>query len=85
MQVKATIYISLKPSVSDPQGLTVAQGLTQLGFKGIKSVKIGKHIEVTLNVSSIKQAKVDVTKMCLDLLSNPIIEDYNFDLTVINQ
>ncbi len=84
MNIKANIYISLKSNVSDPQGITIAQGLEQLGFQDISSVRAGKYIEVTITAPSIEQAENVVKKMCDELLCNPIIEDYKFDLNIIN-
>ena len=84
MNIKANIYISLKSNVSDPQGITIAQGLEQLGFQGIGSVRAGKYIEVTITAPSVKQAENIIKKMCDELLYNPIIEDYKFDLNIIN-
>ena len=84
MNIKANIYISLKSNVSDPQGATIAQGLNQLGFQDVGSVRAGKYIEVTLSAPSTEQAENIVKKMCADLLCNPIIEDYKFDLHIIN-
>ena len=80
MRIKANIYISLKPSISDPQGLTIAQGLKQLGFKGIDSVRAGKYLELIIESPTIAQAENDINQMCEELLSNPIIEDFRFDL-----
>ena len=80
MQIKANIYISLKPSVSDPQGLTISQSLQQLGFNGINSVRACKYIEVTIESPSMKYAEDEINQMCEKLLANPIIEHYKFDL-----
>lgn len=82
MNIKANIYVSLKSSVSDPQGATIAQGLDQLGFQGISSVRAGKYLEVTITAPSVKHAENVVKKMCDDLLCNPIIEEYKFDLNI---
>ncbi|MFL2756797.1 MAG: phosphoribosylformylglycinamidine synthase subunit PurS [Dehalococcoidia bacterium] len=80
MRIKANIYISLKASISDPQGLTIAQGLKQLGFKSIDSVRAGKYLELIIESPTIAQAENDINQMCEELLSNPIIEDFRFDL-----
>tara|TARA_Y100000996_G_C22532441_1_gene647057 strand:- start:1214 stop:1468 length:255 start_codon:yes stop_codon:yes gene_type:complete len=83
MRIKANIYITLKPSISDPQGLTIAQGLEQLGFKSVDSVRAGKYIELIIESPTISQAENDINQMCEELLSNPIIEDFKFDLNNI--
>ena len=80
MKLKAQIHITLKPSVSDPQGLTVAGGLKQLGFNSVDSVRVGKFIEIEVEVESRKKAENDFNEMCEKLLANPVIEDYRFSI-----
>jgi phosphoribosylformylglycinamidine synthase subunit PurS len=76
----AKVYVSLKPTVNDPQGLTIAAGLQSLGFSGVSDVRAGKYIEVTLNASSTEDARTQVNAMCDKLLANPVIESYRFDV-----
>ena len=80
MKLKAQIHITLKPSVSDPQGLTVAGGLKQLGFNSVDSVRVGKFIEIEVEVQSREKAENDFNEMCDKLLANPVIEDYRFSI-----
>lgn len=80
MKLKAQIHITLKPSVSDPQGLTVAGGLKQLGFNSVDSVRVGKFIEIEVEVQSREKAENDFNEMCEKLLANPVIEDYRFSI-----
>ena len=47
MKIHAEIFVSLKPTVSDPQGLTISSGLKRLGFNDIQDVRSGKYFEVT--------------------------------------
>ena len=77
---KAKVDVTLKKSVLDPQGQTVLQALHSLGFKGIESLRAGKHFEITLNSGDRKKAEADIKAMCDRLLINPIIEDYTFQL-----
>ena len=79
----AKIYITLKPTVNDPQGLTIKGALHNLGFTEVASVRAGKYMEVKLeeNDSSIDQQQV--AEMCKKLLANPVIEDYRFELEEI--
>ena len=79
----AKVYITLKPTVNDPQGLTIKGGLGMLGFKGIKSVRAGKYMEIQIEDSDLSQAKEQVQEMCRQLLANPVIEDYQFELEEI--
>ena len=76
----AKIYVTLKPAVNDPQGKTVLTGLQNLGFSDTKDVRIGKFLEITVDCSSIEKARVSVENMCSQLLANPVIENYTFEV-----
>ena len=76
----AKVYISLKPTVNDPQGLTIKGGLHSLGFDSVESVRSGKYIEIKINENNIQQAQDKVNEMCRKLLANPVIETYRFEL-----
>ena len=76
----ATVRVTLKPTVNDPQGLTIACALATLGFDSVDGVRAGKFIEITLDESDRVVAEKQVTEMCEKLLANPVIERYNFDL-----
>ncbi len=70
------IYVNLKKTVVDPQGLVVKHALESLGFDEVDDVRCGKMISLKLNLTSKKQAQGHVDTMCKKLLANPIIEDY---------
>lgn len=74
------IYIKLKKTVSDPQGLTVKHALQSLGYQNLEEVRVGKFITVKLNFKDKKEAKQTTDEMCQKLLANPIIEDYSFKI-----
>ncbi len=76
----AKIYVTLKPTVNDPQGLTIAGGLHSLGFNTVKSVRAGKYMEIMLDEADSSAAQAKVQEMCRKLLANPIIENFRFDL-----
>lgn len=80
----AKVYITLKPSVNDPQGLTILGGLRSLGFGTVQSVRAGKYFEVRLDESSESKANAKVKEMCSKLLANPIVEDYRFELSQVS-
>ena len=80
MLYTARIFVSLKPSVNDPQGSTVRQGLIDMGFEEVMDVRVGKYIELTVESETEKLAKDKVNDMCDKLLSNPVIETYNFEI-----
>ena len=79
--MKAKIYISLKNTVADPQGLTIKHALDSLGYKEAEKVRIGKFITIELNLKDKKEAEKKVNEMCKKLLANTIIEDYSFEIT----
>ena len=76
----ARVYVTLKPTVNDPQGLTIRGALHSLGFADVASVRAGKYLEVSLAAKSRAQAEKQLTEMCRKLLANPVIEDYRFEL-----
>jgi len=76
----ARVYVTLKPTVNDPQGLTIKGGLHMLGFDTVESVRAGKYMEITLDGSDRAQAEEQVREMCRKLLANPVIEDFRFEL-----
>ena len=76
----AKIYVSLKPTVNDPQGQAVLGGLKTLGFAAVESVRVGKYLEVKLLETDRSRAEEQVTEMCRKLLANPVIEDYRIEL-----
>ena len=79
----AKIYITLKPGVNDPQGLTIRGGLHQLGFDTVADVRAGKYMEVRLEEQDREVAGLRVTEMCDQLLANPIIEEFSFELETV--
>ncbi len=76
----AQIYVTLRPSVLDPQGTAVQSGLEHLGYNNVDQVRIGKYIEVTLNSDNPEDARHQLDQMCDQLLANPVIENYRFEL-----
>ncbi len=76
----ARVYVTLKPTVNDPQGLTIRGALHSLGFADVEPVRAGKYLEVSLAAKSRAQAGKQLTEMCRKLLANPVIEDYRFEL-----
>ena len=76
----AKVYIRLKPSVNDPQGLTIRGGLRQLGFESVTDIRAGKYMEIRLTAQDAADAQAQVAAMCDRLLANPVIEDYSFEV-----
>jgi phosphoribosylformylglycinamidine synthase PurS subunit len=76
----AKVYITLKPTVNDPQGLTIKGALHNLGFTSVEDVRAGKYIEIQIRENNLTKAKEQVNEMCRKLLANPVIENYRFEL-----
>ncbi len=76
----ARVYVTLKPTVNDPQGNTIADGLSSLGFTGVQDVRAGKYLEVRLTATTSQDAEAQVDAMCDKLLANPVIESYRFEV-----
>ena len=76
----ARVFVTLKPTVNDPQGNTIADGLRSLGFSGVQDVRAGKYIEIRIDAPTAEDAGDQVDSMCDKLLANPVIETYQFEL-----
>jgi phosphoribosylformylglycinamidine synthase len=81
----AKVYVTLKPTVNDPQGLTVLGALRNLGLNSVADVRVGKYLEVRVDEEDRAKAYGLVDQMCRDLLANPVIEEYRFDLEQLPQ
>ena len=74
--MKARVFVTLKPSVFDPQGQTIAEALHSLGYAGVGDVRQGKYFELELSASSTDQARALASEVADKLLANPVIESY---------
>ncbi len=79
--MKAKVYVTLKPSVLDPQGKAIHHSVELLGFEQIKDVRQGKFFEIALD-SNLKEseAKETAERIARDILANPVIEDYRVEI-----
>lgn len=77
---QAHIYVTLRPSVLDPAGTAVQSGLRHMAYENVQQVRIGKYIELTLIAGDENSAREQLDRMCAQLLANPVIENYRFDL-----
>lgn len=76
----AKIFVTLRNSVLDPAGVAVQSGLTQMGYNNVEQVRIGKYIELMIVAPDEMKARRDLNQICYEMLSNPVIENYRFDL-----
>jgi phosphoribosylformylglycinamidine synthase PurS subunit len=76
--MKATVIVTLKPEVLDPQGDAVKRALGKLGFEGVKAVRVGKIVEIELDDGQARGPELAqrLRKMADEMLANPVIEDY---------
>lgn len=80
--MKARVYVSMKPSVLDPQGQTIRSALAGLGHSSIASVRQGKFFDITLEPGTDRnQASAEIEQIAHDVLANPVIEEYRIELT----
>jgi phosphoribosylformylglycinamidine synthase len=73
--------VTPKHGILDPQGVAVERSLPALGFDGVSGVRVGKFIELQIDLADgtpADQARSEIDEMCRKLLANPIIEDYTF-------
>ncbi|MHB1306583.1 MAG: phosphoribosylformylglycinamidine synthase subunit PurS [Limisphaerales bacterium] len=78
--MKATIIITPKKAVLDPQGKTVQNALAHLGYEGVNAVHVGKYLEIELAGTDREAARQAVDEACHRFLSNPVIEDYRLEI-----
>lgn len=74
--VTVRVYVTLKPSLLDSAGRTVAGALQKLGYQELQEARIGKLIE--LKIESFDETRV--REMCDKMLANPVIEDYRYEV-----
>jgi len=78
--MKAKIIITPKKAVLDPQGKTVQQALAHMGYAGIGAVHVGKYLEIELTSPDQASVRKQIDEACHKFLSNPVIEDYRFEI-----
>ncbi len=77
---KATISITLRPSILDPEGKTVQQALANLGYDAVDQVRMGKQAEVWIDAEDEAEARRIATEACEELLANPVTENFDIQL-----
>jgi len=78
--MKARVYVSMKPTVLDPQGKTIQAALAGLGHASIEAVRQGKFFEITLAPGADRaKAGAEIDQIARDVLANPVIEEYRVE------
>ena len=78
--MKARVFVTLKQSVFDPQGRTIADALHSMGYAGVGDVRQGKYFELELDSKSPEQARTLAAEVADKLLANPVIESYRVEI-----
>ena len=79
--MKAKVYVTLKPSVLDPQGKAIHHSIESLGYENITDVRQGKYFEIAIDDSADSESsKAAIEKIANDVLANPVIEDYRVEI-----
>jgi phosphoribosylformylglycinamidine synthase PurS subunit len=78
--MKAHVWVMLKTTVLDPQGQTIQRALGSLGYSTVKDVRQGKFFVLALDGLSREEAKTQVERIAKDVLTNPVIEEFCFEI-----
>jgi phosphoribosylformylglycinamidine synthase len=73
--MKVKVVVMPKAAVLDPQGAAVRDAMQHLGMPEVRNVRIGKYLEIEIEENG-KEVESRLRGLCRDLLSNPVIEDY---------
>ena len=78
--MRARVFVTLKPSVFDPQGTTVSDALHTLGYATVKDVRQGKYFELDIDAPTADEARKVAAEAADKLLANPVIESYRIEV-----
>jgi phosphoribosylformylglycinamidine synthase len=78
--MRARVFVTLKPSVFDPQGRTIAEALHSLGYESVADVRQGKYFELDLATTEAAKAKQLAAEVADKVLANPVIESYRIEV-----
>jgi phosphoribosylformylglycinamidine synthase PurS subunit len=78
--MKAHVWVMLKSTVLDPQGQTIQRALSSLGYSKVQDVRQGKFFVLALDGLSREDAKTQVERIAKDVLTNPIVEEFRFEI-----
>jgi phosphoribosylformylglycinamidine synthase len=80
--MKAKVYVTLKPSVLDPQGKAIHHSVELLGYGQIEEIRQGKYFEIALGARlSETDARQTAERIAKNVLANPVIEDYRIEIS----
>lgn len=78
--MRTRVFVTLKPSVFDPQGRTIVDALQSMGYAAVQDVRQGKFFELEIAASSADEARSVAAEVADKLLANPVIEQYRVEV-----
>lgn len=78
--MKAKVFVTLKPSILDPQGKTITSALQSLGYDDVQDVRQGKYFELDIVAETAEKAQALASEVADKLLANPVIESYRVEI-----
>ena len=78
--MKVTVFVSPKTTVLDPQGAAVQQAMKSLGHASVDAVRVGKTVTFQIDAEDTAETRATIDQLCDGLLSNPVIEDYRYEI-----
>ena len=78
--MKVIVFVSPKATVLDPQGAAVEQAMKSLGHQSVGGVRVGKTVTFDIEDEDTPEMRAKIDQLCVGLLSNPVIEDYRFEI-----
>ena len=83
MTFTADVRVHYRPGTLDPQGQAVLRAVHSMGLAAVEDVRVGKSVRLTLQAADHAAAAALVERLCRDLLANPVLEDYTFELASV--
>jgi phosphoribosylformylglycinamidine synthase len=80
---QATITITLRKSILDVQGKAVEHGIHSMGMTTVANVRIGKHVQLDIDVKDEAEAKQITDEACRKILANQVMEDYSYTIAKV--
>ena len=78
--MKVRVFVSLKPTVLDPQGQTIRAALNAHGHPGVSEVRVGKFFDMEIDSEDRSAVQAEAERIAQDVLANPVIENFRVEL-----
>ena len=85
MIFQSTIYVKYKAGISDPESINILSALDKLGFDSVNNLSTGKFFEIIIESKDLKSANQEIEEICNQLLINPVIEEFKYNISEFNQ